>query len=130
MSQSDFATLVVQNELAEKNPEPESSEEEVNVVSKVKQSVDLPRAKSEDNPSMVDVSANCFPDVMHDFVAAWEASDNASTNSLDINAALVSEEMFEPTRRLTDFAPPKLFYRTFWRSASRRILAMSSKQTK
>ena len=117
MSQSDFATLVVQNDLTEKSPESES---------KCKEMVDLQDAKSE-------VLATCFSDAMYDFVAACEASCMSSAYSfkcMDNNAASVSKEIFEPTRRVTDFGPPKLFYRTFWRSASRRILALSSEQKK
>jgi hypothetical protein len=43
----------------------------------------------------------------------------------------VSREIFEPIRRLSlndVSSPPKPFYRTFWRSVSRRILSISSAQ--
>ena len=126
MSQSDFATLVVQDDLAEKSPETESCKAEVLDFSKCQERVDLQHAKSE-------VLATCFSDAMYDFVAACEASCMSSAYSfkcVDTNAASVSKEIFEPSRRLTDFGPPKLFYRTFWRSASRRILALSSEQKK
>jgi hypothetical protein len=54
--------------------------------------------------------------------------------SMDLTATMISSRMeqlqnkFEPARRLKDFSPPKRFYRTFWRSTSRRILALSIKQ--
>ena len=125
MSQSDFATLVVQNDLAEKSPETESSKAEI--LGFCKERVDLQHAKSE-------FSATCFSDAMYDFVAACEASCMSSAYSyeygMDTNVVSVSKDIFEPSRRMTDFGPPKLFYRTFWRSASRRILALSSEQKK
>ena len=127
MSQSDFATLVVQDDLAEKSPETESCNAEVLDFSKCQERVDLQHAKSE-------VLATCFSDAMYDFVAACEASCMSSAYSyeygMDTNVVSVSQDIFEPSRRMTDFGPPKLFYRTFWRSASRRILALSSEQTK
>ena len=34
----------------------------------------------------------------------------------------------EPVRLISGIAPPKRFYRTFWRSAARRILAVKEEQ--
>ena len=33
-----------------------------------------------------------------------------------------SVDAYEPLRSVTDFRPPKRFYRTFWRSVARRIM--------
>ena len=91
MSQSDFATLVVQNDLAEKSPETESSKAEI--LGFCKERVDLQDAKSE-------FSDTCFSDAMYDFVAACEAACMSSAYSfkcMDTNAASVSKEIFEPT---------------------------------
>ncbi len=59
-----------------------------------------------------------------------EVSDTtckSSHDSMDIDEDLVpaSQDMYEPARKLNHFARPKRFYRTFWRSMSRRILALS-----
>ena len=47
---------------------------------------------------------------------------------IDEVAVPVPQEMYEPARCLKDGAPPKRFYRTFWRSVMRRILASSSRK--
>ena len=36
-----------------------------------------------------------------------------------------SVDVYEPLRSVTDFRPPKRFYRTFWRSAARRIMELN-----
>jgi hypothetical protein len=50
----------------------------------------------------------------------------ADCMDLDEVSVPVSMEIFEPIRRLDCFAPPKRFYRTFWRSMAGRILELSS----
>ena len=37
---------------------------------------------------------------------------------------------YEPERRIPDATPPKRFYRTFWRSAARRVLEHELLRTK
>jgi hypothetical protein len=125
MSQSDFVSLVVQGELAEKKPD-----SKVQCFPTRQQSVDLQRAKS---VSMGDVSANCFSDALYDFVAAWEASNTRSIckfDCRDIDSASDSKNIIEPARRVTEIGPPKRFYRTFRRSAPKQILTLSDKQSK
>ncbi len=53
------------------------------------------------------------------------------SDPMDLDAAseTVSKNKFEPARCLDDTAPPKRFYRTFWRSVAIRILALSNIQT-
>ncbi len=54
-------------------------------------------------------------------------TDSTDCMELDeVSVAPVSKEIFEPIRRLDCFAPPKRFYRTFWRSMAGRILKSSS----
>ena len=47
-----------------------------------------------------------------------------SVGNLRTSTPLSSGEMtdFEPIRRIGQAAPPKRFYRTFWRSVTRRIM--------
>ena len=128
MSQSDFASLVVQGGLAEKK-----SESKVHCFPMHQQSVDFQRAKSVDKMSMGDVSANCFSDALYDFVAAWEESSICSMckfDCMDIDSASASKNIIEPARRVTEIGPPKRFHRTFRRSAPRQILTLSDKQSK
>ena len=54
------------------------------------------------NPAVVDVSANLNDTVM--------------------SAVLVD---FEPIRSVMQVAPPKRFYRTFWRSSARRLMTQA-----
>ena len=77
--------------------------------------------------SNVYVPVNFIPDEVFAFLAAWDASHISKTSSpdgmeLDTASLPASQDMFEPTRRLNDFAPPKRFYRTFWRSMARRVV--------
>ncbi len=127
MSQSDFASLAVQYARAEEVLE--SGKTEVHGFPECKQQrADLQHSKSEDSPSIGDVSNDVITDALdalYDFVAAWEAD----CMNIDENAASVSQSIFEPVRRVKDFAPPKRFFRTFWRSTSRRVLAFSRAQT-
>ncbi len=50
-----------------------------------------------------------------------------SSSHLAINEALPPDlqNIFEPTRLLNDFGPPKRFFRTFWRSLTRKYCAFS-----
>ena len=126
MNQSDFALLAAIPGEPEESPQSSYAE-----VHSCKQSVELQHVKCEDK--MEEVSTNCISNALYGFVGEWEVPTMnlmSSSDGMDIDAASISKEMFEPTRRVTDFAPPKRFYRIFWRSASRRILALSSSQTK
>ena len=76
------------------------------------------------------VPENFINDEMYAFLAAWDESQ-ARKRELAAGAGGVSAPMdivadidFEPVRclGLTGLAPPKLFYRTFWRSITRRLV--------
>ena len=119
MSQFDFANLAVQSNI---------SEAEVNSISVSKQSAVLTWAQIEDkHPMEVEITEE------HAQHAACDTSILTTSrifNRMDLDAPVtsVSQSMFEPSRRLRSNAPPKRFYRTFWRSAAMRILKLSSMQ--
>ncbi len=81
------------------------------------------------------VPVNFISDEVYALIAAWEASSLAtSSDGIDIENASVplvsaSRNNIEPTRHIDDFTPPKRFYRTFWSSISKRIIASSRSQT-
>jgi hypothetical protein len=115
ISQSDFASLAIENELADERAVLTITQNEANFSS---------------DPY---VSVNFIPDEVFSFIAEWETSTSTAPTppacvNLDNVLFPVSTSVFEPPRRLNDFAPPKRFYRTFWRSVSRRILQMASTQ--
>ena len=79
------------------------------------------------------VPVNAIPDEAYALIAEWEASNltlMVSSDRMDIDEASdsVSANMLESAQSLNVFEPPKRYGRTFWRSASRRILAMSRTQ--
>ena len=79
------------------------------------------------------VPDNLISAEVYGLIAAWEAStlttpSLADCMELDVASVSVSQTMFEPLRCPNDSAPPKRFYRTFWRSAARRILELSNTQ--
>ncbi len=124
MSQGDSALLAVPNELATEGPLTKITETESAILSK-----DECRSKME-----VYVPVNAISDEVYSLIAAWEASDRSSTISsdcvnIDENSVQVSLIMIEPAQVLDDFAPPKRYHRKR-RSASQRILALSSAQSK
>jgi hypothetical protein len=116
MSQSDFVSLAIENELAV----------ELAVLTTTQN-----KKKFSSDPY---VPVNFIPGEVFAFIAAWEeaSTSTAPTSSTFVNQdeslVAVSRSVFEPFRRVNDFAPPKRFYRTFWRSVSKRILALSSMQ--
>ncbi len=66
---------------------------------------------------------------MHKFIAARGVTCLTTRNPSDcveLNAVSVpiSQDKFEPSRRLNDFSPPTHFYRRFWRSESGGILSI------
>jgi hypothetical protein len=81
-------------------------------------------------------SKNCNSDELLAFVTEWEQSAETTTEielltaEMDTNAlpTYFIKSAFEPTRRVVNVVPPKRFYRAFWFSTSRRILARSNNQ--
>ncbi len=70
-----------------------------------------------DNLSMEGAPVNFVTDELLAFIAEWESSTLTTTSSsdcsrLDAVSAPVSQDMFEPNRRLNGFAPPKRFDRS------------------
>jgi hypothetical protein len=134
MAQSDFTSLAVRYELADEDMH--SKRTEVKIISDCKHSALMTFEEVEDKGSKeVYTPFNIIPDELSAFLAACESSTvviKSLSNCMDFKAAPVpvSQDIFEPTRFLNDFAPPKLFYRTFWRSAARRILKLSKDRTK
>ena len=55
------------------------------------------------------------------FFAAWETSALKLATPVD-PMDLDLMQAFEPLRPMIESAPPRRFYRTFWRSAARRIM--------
>ncbi len=120
MAQSGFTLLSVKNELPEEGTRPS------NEISHRPKHV-----KSEAIPySQVYVPVNFIPAEVCAFLAEWEGSYFAKMGSLDhmeleLASVPASQNVLEPVRCLSDLAPPKRFYRTFWRSVTRRILEIS-----
>ncbi len=120
MSQFDFAFLAVQYLASE-------SENICFVVRK--QSHGLSCVENKENSSMeVDIPEEHagVPACASSIVITTRSSDRMD---LDTCVESDSQDMFEPIRVLNSSAPPKRFHRAFWRSAARRILALSSKKT-
>ncbi len=78
---------------------------------------------------------NFIPDEVYELIRNWEVAylkqheSIQAVDSLDTEASndsLSNESIFEPTRLLMSatVAPPKRFYRTFWRSLARRTLQL------
>ncbi len=116
--QSDFTSLAIQAELFDESQDTDG--------------LTVAIYQGEISGNLLYAPVNVIPDEVAAFVAAWEASTLATSSSghmdLDEIIAPVSQSLFEPTRRLNDFAPPKRFYRTFWKSTSKRLPALSSMQ--
>jgi hypothetical protein len=130
MAQSDFTSLAVRHELADEDMYCKRTE--VKSTSDCKQSALLPYGKNEDKGSRELYTPVNFTisDELYSFLAAWESSAVAMkslNDGMDFDAAPAPDpkSSFDPPRYLDDFAPPKRFYRTFWRSAARRILKLS-----
>ena len=87
---------------------------------------------SDGEPTEVDLNpVNFTPVEVHALITGWHASTSIAygpSDGMELESASlpVSQAVFEPTRHLHDFAPPKRFYRTYWTSAARRLLALSS----
>ena len=65
-----------------------------------------------------------FSDEIRSYLAAAEAAfmKRATSSHGTENVDSVTAHTYEPLRPMTDPAPPKRFYRTFWRSIARRVL--------
>jgi hypothetical protein len=133
MSQSDFASLAIQTELV--NESFNTNESEAISIAYGNLHASQTDEKSNDTKtSDVCIPVNFIPDEVLAFIADWESTKSTSLCPCDRMALIpvipVSQNGFEPVRRLADIAspiaPPKLFYRTFWRSVTRRIVALSS----
>ena len=128
MSQPDFVYLAVQLE-----ERVVASDEKADCISVIKQSDPVFLTESQEKCSMeVDFLLTeygvreCIAGCEYGILTAAESYYPMGLNALAVS---VSQDMFEPTRCLKSKAPPKRFYRTFWRSATRRILDFSSMQT-
>ena len=117
MPQSDFAWSAIQHALAEDilHRYDEAAENGVSVSQKAKE--------YDKTLSTTPVPVTFTSD------ALVTSKSTSSVDHMDIDENLVSimDDMFEPIRTIKELAPPKRFYRTFWRSLSRRILALSNK---
>ena len=83
----------------------------------------LTRTQSEEKQSME-------VEFTEDDIASYSSSIltiSTMSTCMDLDAPAVpfSQDMFEPLRCLNGNAPPRRFYRTFWRSVAMRILAMA-----
>jgi hypothetical protein len=77
---------------------------------------------------------NFIPDEVYELIRNWEVAylkQQESIQAIDLmdtdmsGDSRPSENIFEPTRLMpVSEAPPKRFYRTFWRSVTRRIIQL------
>ncbi len=83
---------------------------------------------------------NFIPDEVYELIRNWErayhtqqesahAVDSMETES-SLTGAQASESVYEPMRCVpVSEPPPKRFFRTFWRSVTRRIVELEKKST-
>ncbi len=134
MSQSDFVslTVILQNDLADETLS--------NTTAKVITSFEFPEnavptCEHVKNHRAEEVFDSVkFPVEVNAFLEAWEEADSTKKipfdfMELDSASFPIAQDMFEPARLIHDFAPPKRFYRAFWRSAARRILELPRTHT-
>ena len=120
MAQSDFTLLAVQCLNARRQPNVSEVYASFRIDTAAEQ-----RAKTESLMGAREVSlSNIFGAVLH---TAHETSLE-TMESMDVDTAAILQQVVEPVRRLRSFAPPKRFFRSFWRAAARRLLALSSAQ--
>lgn len=115
MSQSDFASLAVRNEPADEKYEFDTVHVDSHGAGLIPVNTDVKLAIDEARASF----------------AVAESSKLKTmnvANRMDIEETFmpVPKYVFEPVRCMKNAAPPKIFYRTFWRSVARRILALSN----
>jgi hypothetical protein len=75
---------------------------------------------------------NSISDSVVAMINAWQASHTFKQDALDsamsvkptssADLDIRQEDMYEPVRITTEIVPPKKFFRTFWRSAARRLV--------
>ena len=123
MPQPDFAMLAIQHSLAEDAPHFHGEREYI-------ASLNIEPKNDDKASSDVDAPVNFIPKELSEFIAAPIVTETSLVDRMDLDEIPVPimDDMFEPLRTLRGFAPPKRFYRTFWRSASRRMLALSENQ--
>jgi hypothetical protein len=79
------------------------------------------------------VPVNFIPDAVCTMIKNWELSELERQNLAEVSdpvginrvssvPGVLNQEDYEPTRCMREFAPPKRFYRTFWKSISRKLL--------
>ena len=76
------------------------------------------------------VPVNFIPEAVYAMIKAWElkvhdameVSESMSLSGAASSTDTLGVEDYEPLRTCSQAAPPKRFYRTFWRSAARRLL--------
>jgi hypothetical protein len=121
MAQSDFTLLAVQCNRYDARREPHVSE--IYVSFRIDTAAEQ-RAKAESLIGASEVSLNIYGAVLH---TAHETSLE-TMEGMDVDTAAILQQVVEPVRRLRSFAPPKRFFRSFWRAAARRLLASLSAQ--
>ena len=80
----------------------------------------------ESEPSIDSVDDNCSSISFEEaraVIEAWGFAWNEKQFVLNADEESYAPEVFEPTRLIPDSAPPKRFYRTFWTSVTRRLVA-------
>jgi hypothetical protein len=124
MSQSEFASLAAQFELADEFVDSKAAD--FHEISVSKQSAVLNHKNSpsillnnKDNILTEGAQVHFITDELHAFIAGWESPTLTFTSFSDhlspqLGAASVpvSKDMFKPNRRLNGFAPPKPFDRS------------------
>ena len=79
------------------------------------------------------VPVNFIPESVYSMIKAWELSELGKQDVGEVSDVTVINRMasagdelnsidYEPIRFLREVVPPKRFYRTFWRSITRKIL--------
>jgi hypothetical protein len=77
------------------------------------------------------IPVNFIPDSVYAMINAWQEAHNVQHSTYEMDmivdpppAAEVAhnQDIYEPVRSITEATAPKRFYRTFWRSAARRII--------
>jgi hypothetical protein len=126
MSQSDFELFALENEHQEDN-----SDASVDDIANG-QKIEREEAEIDGKTSKESyVPVNFISDAVYEMIAAWEASSSTtSVDGMDLEFSSVplvpaSKLSIEPARHIDDFKPPKRFYKTFWSSVSKRIIASS-----
>ena len=129
MARSDFSLAAQRNPLEETQESEDTDKFHFRSLDVGNKLFDLTCMINEDEIcGEVYVPINFIPHGFTPGLAASASTNTSTIDCMDIDAATVpvSQDRFEPGRRLKDFSPPKRFHRTFWRSAARKILALSS----